>query len=210
MVLQAKQKYPDYSRYQLAELLDCSEQTIDRRVNGNNIRGGKYQTQTRVKVVGGHLEEYAYNAGLYLYDKRVWAKDPTWANSRWTSNTLKAVSEYEDIYIFWKPGQQIVDRAKLSNNEWREWGLRGIWHIKSVRANDKHEAQFPLALADRVIRLYSDKGDTILDPFIGSGTTALAALKNKRKYIGIDKEKKYTELANQKIKEFLNQPSLID
>lgn len=210
MVLEARKKHPHYNRYRLAELLGCSEQTIDRRLNGNNIRGGKYQTQTRVKVIGGHLEEYAYNVGLYLYDKRVWAKDPTWANSRWTSNTLKAVSEYEDLYVFWKPGQQVVDKAKLSNNEWREWGLRGIWHIKSVRANDEHEAQFPLALADRIVRLYSDKGDIVLDPFIGSGTTALAALKNKRGYIGIDKEKEYAELANQKIRSFLNQPTLID
>lgn len=210
MVLEAKGKYPYYNRCQLAEILDCSEQTIDRRLNGNNIRGGKYQTQTRVKLVGGKLEKYAYKVGLYLYDKRVWAKDPTWANSRWTSNTLKAVSEYEDLYVFWKPGQQIINRTKLSDKEWREWGYRGIWHIKSVRINGEHEAQFPLALADRIIRLYSDKDDLVLDPFIGSGTTALAAIKNKRNYIGIDKEKKYAEIAHQKIKEFLSQPKLID
>lgn len=45
MVLAARKEYPDYNRYQLAELLGCSEQTIDRRLNGNNIRGGKYQVQ---------------------------------------------------------------------------------------------------------------------------------------------------------------------
>ena len=189
--------------------MGCSEQTIDRRLNGNNIRGGKYQTQTRVKLVGSYLEGYAYRAGIYLYDKRVWVKDPTWANSRWTSNTLKAVSEYEDLYVFWKPGQLVIDRDNLSNNDWHEWGYRGIWYIDSVRANREHEAQFPLTLADRVVRLYSYEDDIVLDPFIGSGTTAIAAIKNKRNYIGIDKEKKYTELARQKIKEFLQQPTLI-
>ena len=52
MVWEAMKQYPHYSRYQLAELLGCSEQTIDRRLRSNNIRGGKKQVQTRVKLVG--------------------------------------------------------------------------------------------------------------------------------------------------------------
>jgi len=198
-VLQAKARHPGYNRDQLAALLCCSEQTIDRRLNGNNIRGGKYATQTRVKLVGGPLEDYAYEVGLYLYDHRIWVKDPTWANSRWTTNTLKAVHEYEDLYIFWKPGQQIIDRRRLGETEWKDWGSRGVWYIESVRANDDHEAKFPLKLADRVIRLYSDPGDLVLDPFVGSGTTAVAALKTGRRYIGIDKEEKYVTLATKNI-----------
>lgn len=136
MVLSAKEKYPNYSRYQLAELLNCSEQTIDRRLNGNNIRGGKYQTQSKVKLVGGNLEKYAESVGLYLYDRRIWAKDPAWANSRWTSNTLKAVHEFEDLYIFWNPGEYVIDRKKISQPEWSEWGYRGLWFIRSVQRND--------------------------------------------------------------------------
>lgn len=203
-VLNVKKKHPNLTRYELAELLGCSEQTIDRRLNGNNVRGGKYQAQTRVKLVGGPLEEYAYSSGLYLYDKRVWVKDPAWANCKWTTNTIKAVSEYEDLYIFWKPGQQIINRDKLSSKDWKEWGMRGVWYIRSVRANNQHEAQFPLELADRVVRLYSEKGDLVLDPFMGSGTTALAAIKNNRNYLGIDKEEKYISLATNNIKKFNN------
>jgi len=199
MVLSAQRQYPNYNKYQLAELLNCSEQTIDRRLNGNNIRGGKYQTQTRVKLVGGLLEEKAYKAGLYLNDKRVWVKDPTWANSRWTTNSLKAVSEYEDIYVFWKPGEYTIDKRKLSNKEWKEWGSRGVWYIKSVRKNNDHEAKFPLELATRVIRLYSNQGDIVLDPFMGSGTTAVAAIREHRDFIGIEKEKHYVELSEKNI-----------
>lgn len=210
MIIEIKKKHPHYNRYQLAEILGCSEQTIDRRLNGNNIRGGKYETQSRVLLVGGYIEKYAYEVGLYLYDKRVWVKDPTWKNSRWISNTLKAVSEYEDLYIFWKPGQQIIDRNKLSKKEWNEWGVRGIWYINSVRANKDHEAQFPVELVERVIRLYTDEGDTILDPFMGSGTTAIAAIRTGRKYIGIEKEQKYVDLANKKIEGHLRQLSFID
>jgi DNA modification methylase len=200
MVLEACEQNANLNRYQLAELLGCSEQTIDRRLNGNNIRGGKYNTQTRVKLVGHYLEEYAHNAGIYLYDKRVWAKDPSWANSQWTSNTLKAVSEYEDLYIFWKPGEYVIDRSKLSPQEWKDWGSRGIWYINSVRANDDHEAKFPEELATRIIRLFSAEGDIVLDPFMGSGTTAIAAVKNNRRYIGIEKESGYVNLATARLK----------
>lgn len=209
MVLEAKAKFPQYNRDKLATYLNCSEQTIDRRLNGNNIRGGKYEVQTRVKLVGGQLEEYAYECGLYLYDHRIWAKDAAWANSRWTTNTLKAVDEYEDLYVFWKPGQQVIDRTKISQDEWKEWGLRGIWYINSVRANDDHEAKFPLQLAERVIRLFSDKGDVVLDPFMGSGTTAMAAIKNDRHYIGIEKETLYVDLAMEKIANFRRQHKLL-
>jgi site-specific DNA-methyltransferase (adenine-specific) len=201
MVLDAREKYPKFNRYQLAELLGCSEQTIDRRLNGNNIRGGKYQTQTRVKLVGHYLEEYAYDVGIYLYDKRVWVKDPSWANSQWTTNTLKAVSEYEDLYIFWKPGEYVIDRSKLSTQEWKEWGSRGIWYINSVRANDDHEAKFPEELATRIIRLFSAEGDVVLDPFMGSGTTAIAAIRTNRQYIGIEKESCYVKLTEARLKE---------
>lgn len=209
MVVEAKAKFPQYNRNQLASYLNCSEQTIDRRLNGNNIRGGKHETQTCVKLVGGQLEKYAYECGLYLYDHRIWAKDPAWANSRWTNNTLKAVDEYEDLYVFWKPGQQVIDKTKLSQNEWKEWGLRGIWSVSSVRANDDHEAKFPLQLAERVIRLYSDKNDVVLDPFMGSGTTAMAAIKHGRHYIGIEKENLYVKLAEEKITNFQRQQSLL-
>ena len=198
-VLAAKKEHPDYNRDQLARLLGCSEQTVDRRLNGNNIRGGKYEAGTRIKLVGGNLERYAYDAGLYLYDKRIWKKDPAWANCKWTTNTLKSVSETEDLYIFWKPGEYVVNRDRLSPHEWKEWGYRQIWNIPSVRANDVHSAMFPLELAARVIRLFSDENDLVIDPFLGSGTTAIAAKVNRRHYIGIEMMAKYAELARRNL-----------
>ncbi len=199
MIIKVKEEHPEYNRDQLAAALNCSEQTIDRRLNGNNIRGGKYAKGTHIKLVGGNIEKYAYDAGLFLYDKRIWKKDPAWANSRWTTNTLKAVSETEDLYIFWKPGEYVVNRERLEPEEWKEWGLRQIWDIPSVRANDVHQAMFPKELAKRVIRLYSDKGDLVLDPFIGSGTTAVAAIETKRDFIGIEMMPKYAKLAQKNV-----------
>lgn len=198
-VLKAIAEHPDYNRDQLASLLGCSEQTVDRRLHGNNIRGGKYNTQTRVKIVGGFLEEMALDAGLYPYDRRIWVKDPAWANCNWASNSYRSVDEFEYVYIFWKPGVTKVDRNRLPKSAWSEWGSRAVWNIQSVRKNDIHEAMFPVELPRRLILLFSDKGETVLDCFMGSGTTAIAAVGLGRNYIGIDKEPKFVALAKTRI-----------
>lgn len=185
-VLTAMQAHPEMNRYQIAKLLGCSEQTVDRRLNGNNVRGGKYESQTRVKIVGGLVEQWAADAGFFPYDRRVWVKDPCWANSRWASVSYRAVDEFEYIYIFWKPGVTKVDRSRLTKSEWKDWGSRGVWSFPSVQRNDDHEAMFPIELPSRLIQLLSEPGDTILDCFVGSGTTAVAAARQSRHYIGID------------------------
>jgi DNA modification methylase len=200
-VLRARAKHPGHSRYQLAELLGCSEQTVDRRLKDNNIRGGKYKPQTRVKLVGGLVEQWGAQAGFYLYDRRIWAKDPCWENSRWHSLSYRSVDEFEYVFVFWKPGITTIDRRRLTPEEWKDWGSRGIWHIPSVRANDAHEAMFPLELARRVVRLLSAPGDLVLDCFVGSGTTAIAALLEGRRYLGLDMVEEYVELARHRLRQ---------
>ena len=190
---------PQLNRRQIGELLGCSEQTVDRRLKGNNIRGGKYATQTRVKLVGGILEESALDAGLYLYDRRVWVKDAAWENSRWHTMSYRAVDEFEYVYIFWKPGITKVNRDRLSADEWKAWGSRAVWFIPSVRANDNHEAKFPLELPRRLIRLLSDPGDTVLDCFMGSGTSAVAAVLEGRRFVGVDIMEDYVRMARRAV-----------
>lgn len=198
-VLKAINDHPNATRYEIAQILGCSEQTVDRRLNGNNIRGGKYEAQTRVKLVGGLVEEWGTSAGFYLYDRRVWVKDAAWENSRWASLSYRSVDESEYIYMFWKPGVTKVDRKRLTPTEWKEWGSRGVWDFPSVRSNDDHEAKFPEELPKRVIRLLSDPNDVILDCFMGSGTTAVAALKERRQFIGIELLPNYVKLAKKRI-----------
>lgn len=198
-VLKAKEKYPHYNRYELAMILGCSEQTVDRRLNGNNIRGGKYATQTRVQLVGEIVDHAAYEAGLYLYDRRIWKKDPAWQNSQWHSSSYRAVDEFEYLYFYWKPGITIIDRSRLTRKEWAEWGSRAVWDIPSVRANDDHEAKFPIELPKRVMRLLTNSGEIVLDCFMGSGTTAIAAIQENRHYIGIELMSEYVELARKNI-----------
>jgi len=194
-VLRAMAENPGLNRYQIADLLGVSEQTVDRRLNNNNIRGGKHSPQTRVQLAGQVLDDAAREAGLYLYDRRIWAKDPCWQNSQWHTNSYRAVDEFEYVYIFWKSGITRGDRGKLSRAEWAEWGSRGVWHIRSVRSNRDHEAKFPMELPRRLIRLLTGEGDLVLDPFVGSGTSAMAAIELRRRYIGIELSEKYARLA---------------
>lgn len=205
-VLQAREQHPGYNRYQLAALLGCSEQTVDRRLNGNNIRGGKYATQTRVKLVSGLIEAWGTRAGFYLYDRRVWVKDAAWENSKWHTLSYRSVDEFEYVQIFWKPGITTVRRDKLTPDEWREWGSRGVWQIPSVRANDDHEAKFPLELPRRLIALLTDPNDVVLDPFMGSGTSAEAAIIEGRQYLGLEMIPEYAKMARQRAKQALNRP----
>ena len=200
-VLSAQKEHPSYDKYQLAALLGCSEQTIDRRLKHNNVRGGKYAAQTKVKLTAGLIEEWAEESGFYLYDRRVWVKDPCWANSRWHSLSYRSVDEWEHLLIFWKPGITVVDRGRLEKEEWTEWGSRGLWYIPSIRSNSEHESQFPIELPRRMIRLLTEPNELVLDCFMGSGTTAIAAIEAGRQFLGFDSNQHSVELAEDRIAE---------
>ena len=202
-VVAAQRANPNYDKYQLAALLGCSEQTIDRRLKNNNVRGGKYVTQTKVKLTAGLLEKWAGDAGFYLYDRRMWVKDPCWENSRWHSLSYRSVDEFEHLLIFWKPGITVVNRERLDAGEWAEWGSRGVWHIPSVRSNKTHESQFPLELPRRLIKLLTESDDLVLDCFVGSGTTALAAIRLGRQFMGFDLSWESVQLAERRINQTL-------
>jgi len=62
-----------------------------------------------------------------------------------------------------------------------------------------HPAPFPVELPERLIQLYTFRGDLVLDPFIGSGTTAVAALRTQRRYVGYDTEPSYIALAERRV-----------
>ncbi len=197
-VLEAKRRHPNANRKELGTMLGCSEQTVQRRLEHNNVRGGKHQTSTKVMLTGCRVAKWAEESGFYLYDQRIWHKDPCWVNCRWHSNSYRAVDEFEHVYIFWRPGIVEYDRKRLTASEWSEWGSRGVWQIRSVSRNDRHEAEFPEELAARVIRLFSPKWGIVLDPFVGSGTTTAVAKQLNRHWIGIDSDTQYAHIARER------------
>lgn len=139
------------------------------------------------------------NAGFYPYDRRVWVKDAAWENSRRANPSYRSVDEFECPYFFWKPGVTKYDGNGLSPDEWKKWGSRGVRYFPSVRADDDHEAEFPIEPPSRMIRLLTDPGEIVLDCFMGGGTTTIVALREKRRYIGVELNARYVALARRRI-----------
>lgn len=101
---------------------------------------------------------------------------------------------YEVIYLIAKPDFKLVPKANAYGD---------IWEFKQ-RVNTGHPAPFPVDLIDRIVS--STNAEIIFDPFIGSGTTAIAALMNNRKYIGIDVSPDYCKMAEDRINKFKKEP----
>ena len=89
----------------------------------------------------------------------------------------------------------------LTKDEMQQW-LRSSWtDIRGGSTRNGHPAPFPVALADRLIRLFSFAGDTILDPFGGTGSTALAAIGCGRNSVSVDIEPKYVAMAIHRLRQ---------
>jgi site-specific DNA-methyltransferase (adenine-specific) len=112
--------------------------------------------------------------------------------------------DYEFILIFKKPGQEkdkidkeIKERSKLTIEEWNEY-FRGHWNFSGAK-QDKHLAMFPEELPRRLIRMFSFVEETVLDPFVGSGTTTLAAKNQGRNSVGYEINPDYADLIRRKV-----------
>lgn len=93
--------------------------------------------------------------------------------------------------------------GKNPDDVWHmEWET-GVWDFCRVKAGHgektAHPCQFPLQLAERCILALTEMGDTVFDPYMGSGTTIVAALKNERKGFGCDTEQKYIDIAKERV-----------
>ena len=181
----ARRAHPDASEKEIARVLGCSDQTVARREQGSAHRAGR-RAPTRVLRTSAIVEDAATAAGLYLYDHRIWSKTPAWKNNAWTASSYRAVDEWEHLLFFHRPGPFVHDRARIDHHEWAEWGSRGIWKIPSVGRNDDAAPRFPCEIASRVIRILTEPGELVLDPFVGTGTTTAVAHLLERRWIGID------------------------
>jgi DNA modification methylase len=90
------------------------------------------------------------------------------------------------------------DESRIAKSEFGRW-FQQIWNITGA-STKQHPAPFPLELATRLVRMFSFTGDTVLDPFCGSGTTMVAALRNGRNSIGLDIDPEYCRMAARYIK----------
>jgi site-specific DNA-methyltransferase (adenine-specific) len=104
--------------------------------------------------------------------------------------------------IFWfVKGKPVVHKDVKYRGE--------IWRIKPT-GDPQHPAPFPVALPKNCILLTTNLGDTILDPFMGIGSTGIASIQTGRKFIGIDIDPRYVDIARGRMRDTLRQPSLFE
>jgi modification methylase len=113
---------------------------------------------------------------------------------------------HEQIIVLRKPPFHNVKSKKsklVINNIMKKEIANSVWHIAPVPPSYRrfHPAAFPEEIPYRLIQLYSNVGDLILDPFVGSGQTTKIARFLKRRYIGIDKSEKYVKIAKKRTSE---------
>ncbi len=105
---------------------------------------------------------------------------------------------WEPVLILHRPGMK----------RWNGGGKPAVWHTQIVKNNGVHPTQKPLLLLTHWVLQFSDEGETILDPFMGSGTTGVAAVQMGRKFIGIERDEKYFDIACRRIEDAQRQGSL--
>ncbi|MEA3351257.1 MAG: site-specific DNA-methyltransferase [Chloroflexota bacterium] len=154
------------------------------------------------------------DVGFLMRGEIIWNKGAgagvsmAWGSWKSASNpVLRDVHEY--ILVFSK-GSYKREKSKHSEStiekeQFMQW-TKSIWSMNTESAkNIGHPAPFPVELPFRLIQLYTYKNDVILDPFMGSGSTAIAALKSNRYYIGYDIEPEYLKLAEDRIRPYKRQ-----
>jgi DNA modification methylase len=146
-----------------------------------------------------------YFHSLYIWDKRKAVRFSSWGSYPYPPNLL-ATYPYEWIIVFSKSGKRPrVDKHRkemsaITHTEFTEWVQNSIWDFQPVSAKrERHPAPFPEELPRRCIRLYSFVGDTVLDPFAGSGTTLQVARELGRNSIGYEINPSYESIICKKL-----------
>jgi len=130
-----------------------------------------------------------------MYQEAVMVPVGDWAKDRLSnlSETDKIRDESKVGSGFGKNISNWVGRKKVYPNN--------VLHLATECSNRNHSAVFPLELPSWFIKLFTAPGDIVLDPFVGSGTTTVAAVQLGRKYVGIDNESEYVEISQERISE---------
>lgn len=163
-----------------------------------------------------YISKMMIDIGFNMRGEIIWNKaasaSPSTAWGSWQSAAnpiLRDVHEY--ILVFSKGDYKREKGGKensISKEQFMEW-TKSIWTMNAESARRiGHPAPFPEELPYRLIQLYSFKDDIVLDPFMGSGTTAVSASKSERNYIGYDISQEYVNLANKRLQPYLNQIKL--
>jgi DNA modification methylase len=172
--------------------------------------------------VGSYITQGMLDQGFLMRGEIIWNKaasaagSTAWGSWRSPANpTLRDVHEY--ILVFSKSNFSRKNLGKrkttISRDNFLEF-TKSVWTFPAVSAKKVgHPAPFPVELPYRLIQLYTYEGEAVLDPFMGSGQTAIAALQANRHYLGYEIDPKYVKLAERRLKQFIlefKSPNLLD
>jgi DNA modification methylase len=133
------------------------------------------------------------DAGWYLRADLIWNKP----NCQPESVKDRPTRSHEYVFLLSKSAQYYYDPMAARGPNSRN--MRTVWDVHTQPYKEAHFATFPPALIEPCIALSSREGDTVLDPFLGSGTTAEVALKLGRRFVGVELNPKYVDIAQQRV-----------
>jgi len=178
---------------------------------GDQFARSVYYGRYKVIPIRTEIIKFLENAGFDYMGSIIWQKITT-CNTTGGASVMGSYPyprngiiklDYEFILIFKKYGEspkvsnEIKEQSKLTQEEWNQY-FTGHWNFSGER-QDKHLAMFPEELPIRLIKMFSFVGDTVLDPFLGSGTTSLAAKKLNRNSIGYEVNEDFLPIIKEKL-----------
>ena len=156
--------------------------------------------------------EIMLSLGFLMRGEIIWDKSASGGGScawgSWMSASNPVLRDYHEYILVFSKDSYSKNKAQkkrdtIEHDDFIQW-TKSVWTFPAVNAKKiGHPAPFPIELPHRLINLYSYEGDVVLDPFCGSGTTFLAAIKNNRNYIGYDINQNYVDLAENRINLFI-------
>lgn len=163
------------------------------------------------------ISQMMIEIGFNMRGEIIWNKaasaSPSTAWGSWMSASNPTLRDIHEYILVFSKGDYKRDRNKteketkqntIIKEDFIEW-TKSIWTFNAESARKiGHPAPFPIDLPYRLLQLYSFETDIILDPFMGSGTTAIAALKSSREYVGFEINKDYIKLTNKRVFPYRN------
>ena len=197
------ESYIAFSRKWLSNCLYWTRETgrLCLNIGLDKNKGGKqpvYADLTRVALKAG----WKYHATIIWNEANI-SRRTAWGSWK-SASAPHIIAPVEVIVVLYKNNWKRLrpGPSDITADEFKDWVL-GLWSFPGESAKRVgHEAPYPRELARRCIKLFSFKGDTILDPFVGSGTTMIEAMLNRRVAIGIERELQYCRLTNRRLSQF--------